>query len=105
MYIITDKNNVVIGVTENVIYAQNGDVGINDTYFLSKTIVGEILEVDTLPLDYEDNKYKYVNGEFTVREDWKQYQPPITTEELQEQLEMQEQAITELSIYIATLGI
>lgn len=103
MYIITDKKSLVMGVTEEVVYAENGDVGIDSTYFFATSIVGEVLEVEALPSDYEEGKYKFVEGEFIAVEGWQPPKDISSNEELQRKLEEQERAIAELSTVVATL--
>lgn len=105
MYIITDKKAVVIGSTNKLVYADNGNVGVNETYFFDKSIVGEVLEVETLPVDYVDGKYKYVEGQFSVVEGWTAPQdaPSIELNALKATVETQEQAIVELSMLVASL--
>lgn len=103
MYIITDKKSLVLGVTENVVYAQNGDIGINETYFFHQSIVGEVIEVEQIPSDFEINKYKYVDGEFYIVEGWQPPKDVSSNEEIQQKLEDQEQAIAELSMIVASL--
>ena len=103
LYIITDKKAVVMGATNKLIYAGNGDVGINETYFFAKSIVGDILEVEALPTDYVEGKYKYEEGQFTIVEGWKPPHDVPTIEVLQATVETQEQAIVELSMLVASL--
>jgi hypothetical protein len=44
----------------------------------------------TLPEDYEDGKYFYVNGRFVLNENWKPY---VSTEERMAQLEAQNEML------------
>lgn len=94
-----------MGATNKVVYAGNGDVGIDETYFFAKSIVGDILEVETLPTDYADGKYTYVEGQFAVVEGWTDHKDTSNPElnALKATVETQEQAIVELSMLVASL--
>lgn len=101
MFIITDKSSVVMGVTEKVIYADNGNVGLNEVYFFAKDMVGSVLEVNTIPSDYKDSKYKYIDGEFRLIEGWKEHVDYMTIDQLQKIVESQNKAIAELTMFLA----
>lgn len=101
MFIITDKESLVMGVTEKVVHASNGNVGINETYFFDKSIVGGVLEVSEIPADYADYKYKYIDGKFQVYEGWKEPSEYLTLDQLQKKLESQNKAIAELTMIVS----
>lgn len=102
MFIITDKSSVVIGVTEKVVYADSGNVGLNEVYFFSKDMVGSVVEVTSVPTDYEPDKYKYIDSKFQVVEGWKERTEHMTIDELQRMVKTQNEAIAELTMFLVT---
>lgn len=60
MYIITDKDNVIINISKTIGYQSNGNVLVNDgTLAIAKPLVNGVYEVDEVPEGIEESKYCY----------------------------------------------
>ena len=64
MYVITDTNNVVIGITPELTRQSNGNV-VCDGYIVSTTLIESVAEVETIPEGVEPFAWAY-DGEFTL---------------------------------------
>lgn len=64
-----NEDNDVFNYSEGVLKELNPKCYIaKEDVAIPKNIVANIITVMELPADYEDGKYKYVNGEFVLNE-------------------------------------
>lgn len=107
IYIITNNDNIVFENGVELKYLSEEMISI-DGLRMSKQIANGIYEVDSIPTDYVQGKYKYTTESgFTLNESWKE---PITMDSLKEEnknlkekLSTQEKAITELTMIVSTM--
>lgn len=60
MFIITDKENVIIKISETKNYQENGNILVdNGNLAIAKILVNEIYEVESIQEGVEDTKYCY----------------------------------------------
>lgn len=89
------KKKAISVKAEQIVYnaeAMHWDVldGVG-TFLYAAADDGSVLVKNvTLPEDYEDGKYFYVNGRFVLNENWKPY---VSTEERMAQLEAQNEML------------
>lgn len=78
MYVITDKNHVIIHISETLDYQGNGNPIVDGgTLAIAKGIVGEISGDIDIPLDIDAFKNTYRDGDFGENAN---YEPPQATE-------------------------
>ena len=64
MYIITNKDNVIVHISETIGYQENGNVLVdNDTLAIPKISVDKIYEVETIETGIVEQKYCYTEEE------------------------------------------
>lgn len=64
MYIITDKENVIIHISKTIGYQENGNVLVdNETLAIAKPLVNKVCEVEEIPEGVTQSKYCYTEGE------------------------------------------
>lgn len=75
MYIITDKDNVIINISKTIGYQSNGNILVNDgTLAIAKLLVNKVCEVDEIPEEIEEVKYCYTEEKgFYKNENYKEY--------------------------------
>lgn len=75
MYIITDKENIIIKISETIGYQSNGNILVNDgTLAIAKLLVNKVYEVDEIPEEIEEVKYCYTEEKgFYKNENYKEY--------------------------------
>lgn len=75
MYIITDKDNVIINISKTIGYQSNGNILVNDgTLAIAKLLVNKVYEVDEVPEEIEEAKYCYTEEKgFYKNENYKEY--------------------------------
>jgi hypothetical protein len=75
MYLIIGENNKVICVSETLDHQENGNPLVkNGTLAIASILVKqEISGVTSIPTDYEDGKYCYIDGVFSISPDWRIY--------------------------------
>jgi len=99
-YIITDKNNVIIHISETIGYQENGNVLVeNNTLAIAKPLVKEVFEVESIVEGITENKYCYTEEEgFYANENYKEPEPTETQkiQELQEQVTNLQLALAEI---------
>ena len=99
MYIITDKENVIIHISKTIGYQENGNVLVdNDTLAIAKPLVNKVYEVESLDDGVVPSKYCYTEEEGFYKNP--NYQEIITTESKIEDLEQQ---ITDLQLALAEI--
>lgn len=78
MYLLIGENNKVICATETLDHQENGNPLVkNGAYAIAAVLVKqEISGVENLPANYEDGKYCYVDGVFSIDPDWRVYVSP-----------------------------
>ncbi|GAA0181425.1 hypothetical protein SH2C18_39610 [Clostridium sediminicola] len=74
MKILMDKDNIIIEINESIETVSNG-IKVNGMVYGVPTM--HIAEIDKMPEGIEVRKYKYVDGEFSLNEN---YVEPIDTE-------------------------
>ena len=103
MYILTDKNGVIICVSPTLDYQENGNPLVRDRsgneYAIAESLVGEISADIDIPDGVEPQKYTWIDGEFAENPD---YTPIVPDSELGQQVTDLQLAITE--IYESILG-
>jgi len=93
MYILTDGDGVVRAIGNEVIESseEQGVVCINGACY---GLVGQkVWELENIPEYVVPDKYKYVDGEFIINEN---YKPHVDVEILVEQLDLLEGTIAEI---------
>lgn len=95
MFILTDSNNVIkcIGSVMTDSPTEHGVIFIDGAGF--GLFNQQLHEVDIIPEHIKPDKYKYINGEFSVNEDYKEPYDP------EEDIKGLEDAILELTIALA----
>lgn len=75
MYIITDKDNVIINISKTIGYQSNGNILVNDgTLAIAKLLVNKVCEVDEIPEEIEEAKYCYTEEKgFYKNENYVEY--------------------------------
>ena len=89
MKVLLNENNVVFDFGEDIVFAKGGapDGGLQECAEAEATHIWNreknmacmahreitMVEVDSIPEEVEESKYKYVNGEFVVNEDFVEY--------------------------------
>lgn len=75
MYIITDKDNVIINISKTIGYQSNGNILVNDgTLAIAKLLVNKVYEVDEVPEEIEEAKYCYTEEKgFYKNENYVEY--------------------------------
>lgn len=99
-YIITDKNDVIIHISNTIGYQENGNVLVdNNTLAIAKPLVKEVYEVENIEEEITENKYCYTTKKgFYKNENYKELEP---TEE-EKIIDLQEQ-ITNLQLALAEI--
>lgn len=99
-YIITDKNNIIIHISETIGYQENGNVLVdNDTLAIAKPLVKEVFEVEEIEEGITENKYCYKEEEgFYKNENYKEPEPTETEKikELQDEVTNLQLALAEI---------
>lgn len=74
-YVITDKDNVVIHISETIGYQENGNVLVdNGELAIAKPLVKEINEVENIEENIVEAKYCYTKEKgFYKNENYKEY--------------------------------
>lgn len=74
-YIITDKDNVVIHISNTIGYQENGNVLVdNGELAIAKPLVKEVYEVEEIEENVEEAKYCYTKEKgFYKNENYKEY--------------------------------
>lgn len=63
-YIITDKENVIMHISETIGYQENGNVLVdNDTLAIAKPLVNKVYELESLDDGVVPSKYCYTEEE------------------------------------------
>lgn len=95
MYVITDKKNVAICVSETLEHQSNGNPLVHGgTLAIAKILVEhEYADVAHVPEDYTDGKYCYDGASWTANPDYTEPQPSA-----EERLTQLENAVDELII-------
>lgn len=71
MYIITDKNDVIIKISETIGYQSNGNPLVdNDTLAISSILVGAVSEDIEIPAGVGEYTHCYKDGEFSENPDY-----------------------------------
>ncbi|MBS4172136.1 hypothetical protein [Bacillus sp. FJAT-49736] len=101
--IILTEDRMVIGCSDNLQFLSDGIVATSPTQRYAKSAYSNIVEVDTLPADYEDYKYNYVEGVgFVKNEEWVDTDAPIIDiKALKRENELLKNSLLELTSYIA----
>ena len=111
MYILTDGDGVVRAIGNEVIESseEQGVVCINGACY---GLVGQkVWELENIPEHIVPDKYKYVNGEFIINENYKPHvdvetlieQQNSTIENLNQNINLLENSIVELTQLITLL--
>lgn len=101
MYVILDNENVIIAISESVIYEDNENVVINNgSLAIPKILYKKIVEVSELPSTVSPQRYCYTEQKgFYINKNFLEQKDLLF--ELNEKVKEQEQAIMELTILIA----
>lgn len=113
MYKLILAGNNVIGSSKNLIYLENGMVGVSEYRRYAESAYDFIVEVPDIPDDYEDFKYDYEASKgFTINPNWcepEKIVDPIElsrdNEVLKKRIQEQEQAIMELTALLSGGGV
>ena len=99
-YIITDKNDVIIHISNTIGYQENGNVLVdNNTLAIAKPLVKEVYEVENIEEGITENKYCYTAKKgFYKNENYKELEPT----EKEKIIDLQEQ-ITNLQLALAEI--
>ena len=88
MFIILNSSNIIIDICEDVRYAKPGNVdgGLQETSIEEATHIWNftdnvaymkndvvLKEIDSIPEDFEPGKYKYINEEIILNEEYIPY--------------------------------
>lgn len=75
MYIITDKENIIIKISETIGYQKNGNILVdNGALAIAKLLANKVCEVDEVPEEIEETKYCYTEEKgFYKNENYKEY--------------------------------
>ena len=97
MFILTDSDGVLVAIGNEVVESseEQGVVCINGACY---GLVGQMVwELENIPEHIVPDKYKYVDGEFIINENYKPY---VDTETLSNQIDLLEGTIAELMIIL-----
>lgn len=99
-YVITDKDNVIIALSETIGYEENGNVLINNgTSAIAASLVKEVYEVNDVPENITGAKYCYApNDGFYENPNY--VEPPKPVEE---RLDILETNSTEYELALAEI--
>ena len=75
MYIITDKENVIIHISETIGYQENGNVLVdNSTLAIANLLVNGVYKVETVEEGVRPSKYCYTEEKgFYKNENYREY--------------------------------
>jgi hypothetical protein len=93
MFILTDSDGVLVAIGNEVVESdeEQGVICINGVHY---GLVGQMVwELESIPEHIVPDKYKYVNGEFIINENYKPY---VDIETLSNQIDLLEGTIAEL---------
>ena len=93
MFILTDSDGVLVAIGNEVVESseEQGVVCINGACY---GLVGQkVWEIENIPEHIVPDKYKYINGEFIINEN---YRPYVDVETLVEQQNLLEGTIAEI---------
>jgi len=97
MFILTDSDGVVLAIGNEVIESseEQGVVCINGACY---GLIGQkVWEIENIPEHIVPDKYKYIDGEFIINEN---YRPYVDIEPLLNQIDLLEGTIAELMIIL-----
>ncbi|MFB6467424.1 hypothetical protein ACE38V_11505 [Cytobacillus sp. Hz8] len=97
--ILVTNEGIVIGYSDNLLIIDENTVAISPNKRFAKSAYSEIIEMNEIPLDYQDYKYKYdkLNG-FILNENSVEPQEIVDPNQLREEnvaLKQQVQELTE----------
>ena len=104
MHIIIGINKVVLCKTDKLEYLEDGLISVSEFERYAKSAYKEIIEVDSVPDDFADGKYKYTheNG-FVLNETWMEPDAPVNpvelkkeNEELKQRVDLMQKALDDL---------
>lgn len=100
MFIITDKNNVVIHFSETKDFQENGNLLIKDgTLAIANNLLNGVYEVEEIPENVQEHKYCFTEEKgFYENENYIAPEPDETT-----RIRELEQQITDLQLALAEL--
>ena len=103
MYILTNKNNVIIAISKTLDYQENGNPLLEDrtgfiyAYGKRPDEVINVCEVAEVPEEMVEQKYCYTqNDGFTLNPNYVEPEKEITNQELMEQITDLQLALAEL---------
>lgn len=97
MFILTDSDGVLVAIGNEVVESneEQGVICINGVHY---GLVGQMVwELENIPEHIVPDKYKYVDGEFIINENYKPY---VDVETLSNQIDLLEGTIAELMIIL-----
>jgi hypothetical protein len=97
MFILTDSDGVLVAIGNEVVESneEQGVICINGAHY---GLVGQMVwELENIPEHIVPDKYKYVDGEFIINENYKPY---VDVETLSNQIDILEGTIAELMIIL-----
>lgn len=99
-YVITDKNNIIIDISDTIGYQENGNVLVdNETLAIAKPLVKEVFEVESINEVITENKYCYTEEKgFYLNENYKEPEPTET-----QKIEDMQGQITNLQLALAEI--
>ena len=70
-YLLLDAQGIIVFISDTIGYEQNGHVRVNnDTLLIPATSVSSVAEVSAVPEGVMPVRYRYVDGAFSVNENW-----------------------------------
>ena len=97
MFILTDSDGVLVAIGNEVVESneEQGVICINGAHY---GLVGQkVWEIENIPEHIVPDKYKYIDGEFIINEN---YRPYADVETLSNQIDLLEGVIAELIIIL-----
>ena len=85
MYIVTDKNGMIIAISNSLSYQKNGNPLVyDDSLAIDINIVGEVSEIEKVPEIVKEYEYTYVGGVFEPYTPKPEYPTDIKLKEMQD---------------------